>query len=87
MLNLQAGAATSYNTPKINRNCLQLCTKIGDFNMCVVHRTIHEFSLHGKMLPMVKAVLTKLQGSNGYKGQVSSLLEIFKALGFQWSKM
>jgi hypothetical protein len=39
------------------------------------------------MLPMVKAVLAKLWVSIGYKGQASSLLEMFKAHGFRWRKM
>jgi hypothetical protein len=45
MLNLQGGAATSYSTPKRNRNGPRRCTKIYDFDMCLVRRTIHEFYL------------------------------------------
>jgi hypothetical protein len=62
MLNMQAGAATSYSTPKRNRNRPRLYTMIDDFDMCVVRRTIHEFYLHEKRLPTVKAVLTNLWG-------------------------
>jgi len=35
--------------------------------MFMVQRTIHEFYLHEKKLPTIKAVLTKLQQSIGYK--------------------
>jgi hypothetical protein len=87
MLNVQAGAATSYSTPKRNRNRPRTVTKIDDFDMRVVRRTIHEFYLHEKRLPTVKAMLTKLRESIGYKGQASSLLKIFKELGFRRRRM
>jgi hypothetical protein len=45
MLNVQAGAATSYSRPKRNRNRPRTVTKIDDFDMCVVRRTIREFYL------------------------------------------
>jgi hypothetical protein len=83
MLNLQAGTAPSYNTPKRNRPCL----KIHVFSMCVLRRTTHEFCLHEKCLLSINAVLTKLQESTGYKGKTSILLDIFKGLGYQWTKM
>jgi hypothetical protein len=53
----------------------------------VVRRTIHEFYIHEKRVPTVKAVLMKLRETIGYEGQVSSLLKIFQALGFRWRKM
>jgi hypothetical protein len=87
MLNVQAGAATSNSTPKRNRNRPRTVTKIDDVDMCVVRRTIHEFCLREKRLPTVKAVLTKLRECIGYKGQASSLLKIFKELGFRWRRM
>jgi hypothetical protein len=34
---------------------------LDDFDMCVVHRKIHELYIHEKMVPTVKAVLMKLQ--------------------------
>jgi transposase len=87
MLNMQAGAATSYSTPKRNRNRPHTVTKVDDLDMCVVRRTIHEFYLREKRLPTVKAVLTKLRESIGYQGQASSLLKIFKEFGFCWRRM
>jgi hypothetical protein len=50
MLSLQAWAATTNNTPKRNTIALRRCTKIDNFNMCVVHTTINEFYLHNKTL-------------------------------------
>jgi hypothetical protein len=85
MLNLQAGATTSYSTPKIHKTRLRPCTNLDDFDMCVVRRTIHQFYIHEKRV--VKAVLMKLRETIGYKGQASSELKIFKALGFRWRKM
>jgi hypothetical protein len=87
MLNMQAGAATPYSTPKSKRNRPRPCTKIDDLDMCFVRRTIREFYLHEKMLPSVKTVLTKLRRSTAYKGQASDLLKIFKARGFCLRKM
>jgi hypothetical protein len=87
MLNLQAGAITSYSTPKRNENRPRPYTNLDDFDICVVHRTIYEFYIHEKMVPTVKAVLMKLQETIGYKGQQSSLFKIFKALGFRWKKI
>jgi hypothetical protein len=83
MINLQAGATTSYSTPKRNKNRPRPCTNLGDFDICVVCRTIHEFYIHEKTIPTVKAVLMKLREPIGYEGQQSSLLKIFKALGFR----
>jgi hypothetical protein len=85
-LNMQTGAATSYSTPKRNRNRRRPCTKADDFDMCVVRRKIHEFYLLEKRLPTVKAVFTKLRWSIGYKGQASSLLKVVTELGFPWGK-
>jgi len=50
MLSLQAWAATTYNTPKRNMTALRQCTKIDNFNMCVVRTTINEFYLYDKTL-------------------------------------
>jgi hypothetical protein len=87
MLNLQAGATTSHSTPKIYKTRLRPCTNLDDFDMCVVRRTIHQFYIHEKRVPTVKAVLMKLRETIGHKGQASSVLKILKALGFRWRKM
>ena len=50
ILNLQPWAATTYNTPKRNTTALRQCTKIDNFDMCVVRTTINKFYLHDKTL-------------------------------------
>jgi hypothetical protein len=87
MLNMQAGATTSYSTARRNSNRPRTVTKIDDFYMSVVRRAIHKFYLREKRLPTFQAVLTKLRESIGYTGQASSLLKIFKELGFRWRRM
>jgi hypothetical protein len=87
MLQLQAGATTSYNAPKRNKTRPRPCTNLDDFDICVVLKTAQEFYMHEKRVPTVKVVLTKLRDTIGYKEQQSSVLKIFKALGFRWRKM
>jgi hypothetical protein len=48
MLNMQAGATTSYSTPRRNSNRHRNVTKIDYFDMCVMRRAIHEFYLREK---------------------------------------
>jgi hypothetical protein len=57
MLNLQTGVTSSYSKPKRNKNRLRPCTNRNDFDICVVHRTIHKFYIHEKKVPTAKAVL------------------------------
>jgi hypothetical protein len=87
MLSLQAGATTSYSRTSGYKTRPQPCTNLGDCDMCVVRGTIHEFYIHEKRVPTVKVVLMKLRDTVGYKGQASSVLKIFKALGLRWRKM
>ena len=53
----------------------------------MIRRTINEFYINKKRIPTVKAVLKVLQEIINYKGQASSLLKVFKKLGFLWKKM
>ena len=87
MQKVEAGTVCSYSTPKRNTNRSRPCTDLDDFDMCTIRRTINEFYIYEKTVPTVKAVLKVLQQTINYKGKASSLLKVFKSLGFRWKKM
>jgi hypothetical protein len=80
MLNMQASTPKGYKTgPDF--------TDLDDFDISVVSRTIHEFYVHEKRIPAIKAILTKKRETTGYKIHAPSFSNTFKVLGFHWGKM
>ena len=75
-----------YNTLKRNRNHPQPCTKTGNLYMFMVWRTIHEIYLYEKQLRTIRAVLTKLQQSIGYKEENICLKDFnrYRCLSENW---